>query len=204
PLKLIRTFLIPVSMVAALALPVASMAQSAPADPPAAAGQMHHGHHNGFMRAMKNLNLTDDQKTKMKALMMAFHQAHPQGSPRDPEAMKTLHDQMMALLTPAQQAQFKTNVAAMPAGPPEDRPGASGQGIMHHFAALKLSAQQRTQIEGLVSAFHQAHPPGSPPDTQARATLHQQIDALLTPAQQQQLKTMQQHHDQDNEAPPSI
>ncbi|GAC1389389.1 MAG: hypothetical protein NVSMB31_05310 [Vulcanimicrobiaceae bacterium] len=201
-MKSLRTFLIPIGMIAALALPAVSIAQTVPAAPPPVERMQAGAHHGGFMRAMKNLNLNDEQKTKIKALMTAFHQSHPKGSLRDPEAMKALHDQMMALLTPAQQAQFKANMAAMHAGPPEDRPGTSGERMMHRFASLNLTTQQQTQIQSLFAAFHQAHPEGSPPDAQARATLHQQINAVLTPAQQQQLKTMQQHHDQENEAPP--
>lgn len=85
-------------------------------------------HHPGMMRMMEGVTLTPDQHAKMKTLMDQFHQAHPEGSPPDPAARKQLHQQMMAILTPAQQAQVKANMAKMksehPMGP--DGPGPGG------------------------------------------------------------------------------
>lgn len=202
-MKSIRTLLIPAGLIAALALPSASFAQvNAPQMP---AGQQQRGaHRGGFMRAMHGLNLSADQQSRIKALVDQFHQAHPKGSPRDPQAAKALHDQVMSVLTPAQQTQFKANMQAMRAGQPGERPdGADANGpaqgnggggrMMQRFAALGLSDQQKTQIQGLIDQYRQTHPQGSPRDPQAMQTLRSQINAVLTPAQQQQLQQMQQN-----------
>ena len=92
---------------AALALPVAVVAQTAPAAPPAGAQAGEH-HGPGMMRMMRSLNLTAQQQQQMQSLMQQYRSAHPEGSPPDPAARKQLHEQMMAILTPQQQAQLKT------------------------------------------------------------------------------------------------
>ena len=149
------------------------------------------------MREMKKLNLTADQQAKIAALRAQYEQAHPKGSARDPQAMKAMRDQVMSILTPAQQAQFKSDMAANRA---EGQNGASGRGgMMHRFSSLNLSDQQKSQIHSLMDKFHQAHPAGSPPDQQAIQALHNQINAILTPAQQQQLQAMPQDQDNGNE-----
>ena len=71
----------------------------------------HHGH--GFMRMLHGVNLSDQQKAQIKTLITSYHQAHPQGSQPDPQARKALHDQIMAVLTPSQQAQVKANIERM-------------------------------------------------------------------------------------------
>jgi len=187
-------------LIAALALPSASFAQLNA--PPASPAGAQHGarHHGGFMRAMRGLNLSADQQFKIMTLVTAFHQAHPKGSPRDPQAAKALHDQIRGILTPAQQAQLKTNIQtarAKEAGEAAEAPG-TGQGgarMIPRFAALNLNAQQQTQIQSLIDQFHQAHPKGSQRDPQAMQTLRTQINAVLTPAQQQQLKGMEEHRE---------
>ena len=197
-MKSIRTFLVPAGMLVALALPSASLAQvNAPQQPPAGVQQAAR-HHGGFMRAIQGLNLSADQQSKITALMTAYHQAHPKGSPRDPQAAKALHDQVMAVLTPAQQAQLQANMQAMRAnarqggeqGEASEGPQGGGR-MMQRFAALNLSDQQKTQIQNLIAQFRQAHPQGSPRDPQAMQTLRSQINAVLTPAQQQQLQQME-------------
>lgn len=79
-----------------------------------------HMHHHGMMmhRMFQGVNLTAQQKTQIHQLMTQFHQQHPKGSQPDPQARKAMHDQIMNLLTPAQQAQVKANMAKMP-----DHPG---------------------------------------------------------------------------------
>ncbi|HEV2262307.1 MAG TPA: hypothetical protein VGR69_08485, partial [Candidatus Rubrimentiphilum sp.] len=51
---------------------------------------------------------------------------------------------------------------------------------------------QQSQIKQLIDQYRQAHPRGSAPDPQAREQLRSQITAILTPAQQAQLKTQMQ------------
>ncbi|MFN2528931.1 MAG: hypothetical protein ABR584_09485 [Candidatus Baltobacteraceae bacterium] len=190
-MKSIRSFLIPAGLVAALALPNASFAQANAPLVPAAGAQQGVRHHGRFMRAIHTLNLSADQQSKIKALVDQFHQAHPKGSPRDPQAAKALHDQILGMLTPAQQVQLKASMHAA-------RGNETARGdrrMMHRFAALNLSAEQQTQIKSLIDQFRQAHPKDSRPDPQAMQTLRSEINAVLTPAQQQQLKGMQPNRD---------
>ena len=134
----------------------------------------------GFGHMLGGITLSDAQQTQMKALIAAFRQVHPRGSAFDPEALRTLHERLYAVLTPAQQAQFEANVQAR---------------AMHRGAMwrLNLSDQQRAQIRSLVQTFRTAHPRGSAPDPQARAELRAQIRAVLTPEQRIQLDAQQPH-----------
>ncbi|HEV7179892.1 MAG TPA: hypothetical protein VGN11_08470, partial [Candidatus Baltobacteraceae bacterium] len=68
---------------------------------------------------------------------------------------------------------------------------------------------QKSKIEALTAQFRAAHPAGSARDPQAMATLRQQINAVLTPQQQQQLVQMrgrdnesQENESQENSKPP--
>ena len=96
----------------AMGLPIAGCAQQTPAQAPVSspAGEHHHG---GMMRMLRGVNLTDQQKTQLQNMMQQYRQAHPKGSTPDPQARKALHQQMMSVLTPAQQAQVKQNMQQM-------------------------------------------------------------------------------------------
>jgi Spy/CpxP family protein refolding chaperone len=59
------------------------------------------------MRMFKNLNLTQDQQSKIQTIMQQYRAAHPQGSTPDPAARKAMRDQIDAVLTPQQQDQLK-------------------------------------------------------------------------------------------------
>lgn len=199
-----KAFLGPVGLAALLALPLAASAQTTPA-PPAHAQPAEHGHRGGFMHAMKDLNLTADQQARIKALAKQFHQSHPKGSPPDAAARDAFHQQIMSILTPAQQAQFKANLAhtgpGMESAENRGHGGPGGARMMRRFDALNLSADQKARIQTIMQQFRQAHPPGSPRDPQAMASLRDQIKAVLTPQQQQQLE--QEMRDHDNGAPPA-
>jgi Spy/CpxP family protein refolding chaperone len=65
------------------------------------------------MRMLQGVNLTDQQKAQIRQLMTNYRQAHPQGSQPDPQARKQLHEQIMSILTPAQQAQVRANMERM-------------------------------------------------------------------------------------------
>ena len=176
----IRTFLTIGAVVAALAMPVATLAQNAPPDQPGTAGPRYGG---GAMRALDNLNLTPDQRQKIDALMAQYRQAHPRGSTPDPAARKALRDQIFSILTPAQQAQLRANMQAAAGGDFTGR-------MMARLAPLNLSDDQKARIQSLVSQFQATHPAGSPPDRTAMQQLRNQINAVLTPQQQQQLQQM--------------
>ena len=66
-----------------------------------------------------------------------------------------------------------------------------GFGFMREMRSLNLSTQQQAQIKQLMTQYRQSHPRGSTPDPQARKDLRTKVMAVLTPAQQQQLKADQ-------------
>ena len=73
-----------------------------------------YGHrHFAFGWMMRGLNLTDQQRAKLRQLMQQYRQAHPRGSAFDPKARQQLHAQMLAVLTPQQRAQLKQNLQRM-------------------------------------------------------------------------------------------
>ena len=66
-----------------------------------------------------------------------------------------------------------------------------GFGFMREMRSLNLSTQQQAQIKQLTQQYRQSHPRGSTTDPQARKDLRTKVMAVLTPAQQQQLKADQ-------------
>jgi len=107
-----RSLLIPAALATALAVPVAGFAQVQPSPAPLGQpgqAQRHHGGF-GFMRAMRGLNLSSQQQSQIQQLVQQYRQAHPKGSTPDPQSRKDLRTKVMAVLTPAQQAQLKTQM----------------------------------------------------------------------------------------------
>ncbi|HEY8298802.1 MAG TPA: hypothetical protein VIG32_12375 [Candidatus Baltobacteraceae bacterium] len=109
-----RALLLPVALAAAVALPAIGSAQvaapAAPAPAPAAGQSGHHHHRGGWGRAMHGITLSDPQKAQIKQLRTAYRQAHPAGSKPDMASRKALRDQITGILTPAQRAQYQTNL----------------------------------------------------------------------------------------------
>ena len=62
------------------------------------------------MRAMRGLNLSTQQQSQIQQLVQQYRQTHPRGSTPDPQSRKDLRTKVMAVLTPAQQAQLKTQM----------------------------------------------------------------------------------------------
>lgn len=54
------------------------------------------------MRRFASLGLSPQQQQQIQSLVAQFSQTHPAGSPLDPEAMRTLRQSMLAVLTPQQ------------------------------------------------------------------------------------------------------
>ena len=151
--------------------------------------------------------LTPQQQTQFKARMEAMraeaghgHNWERRGGPearmRGPmngitlsaaqkAEMKTLREQFRTqsfnVLTPAQQAQYRQNTAAMSAGGALRR---EGGGMM---AGITLTVDQQAKIKALMASFRQAHE-GMRPDPAARQALRTQIMQVLTPAQQVRFK----------------
>ena len=99
----------------ALGAPIASQAQSQPqpGTVPAASTAPHEHHEHGMMRAVKELNLSDAQRSQIQQLVQQYRQQHPKGSTPDPQARKDLRDKIFAALTPDQQTQLKQRLAQM-------------------------------------------------------------------------------------------
>ncbi|MDQ2664061.1 MAG: Spy/CpxP family protein refolding chaperone [Candidatus Eremiobacteraeota bacterium] len=184
------------SLAAALAVPLAGAAQTTPLTTPAGSAAPAARHHAGWKRALAGIALTAQQQSSIQALTAAYHQAHPRGSARDPQAQKALHASILNLLTPAQQTQFKTNVAAMRSGerngnlmmPTDGAMRADGPmragGLMR---GITLTVSQETQIKQLRAQFVQARmSAGTRPDPAARKALMTSIYNVLTPQQQAQ------------------
>ncbi len=124
--------LMSLGMVAALAVPVA-LANSQATTPPQAAGKEMGMHHGGLEAAVQSLNLTDDQKAKVKEIFAdakAKHQAVSNDASLNEEQKKAktkeLHGAIMAklneVLTPEQQTELKTKMEAAKAAKPPAHP----------------------------------------------------------------------------------
>jgi hypothetical protein len=75
-------------------------------------------------------------------------------------------------------------------GQQQRSPGARQyQRWMKRLSGLNLSQQQQQQVQGALSQFASQHPAGSPKDPQASHALRDQIYSILTPDQQNQLRT---------------
>src|SRR5882762_2061265 len=94
--------LVSLGMVAALAVPLAVANSQAMPAPQTAGKEM--GMHGGLQAAVESLNLTDDQKAKMKELHSA--------------TMAKLNE----VLTPEQQAELKSKMEAAKAAKPPAQP----------------------------------------------------------------------------------
>ena len=115
--------------------PVASLAQqsSGTVTGPAASASPNagYGRGGGMMAALRDLNLSDAHMQQIKQIRDQYRQAHPQGSPRDPQAMQTMRQAVLKVLTPAQRTQFEAKMQALRAqyqsqnngaAPPEQPP----------------------------------------------------------------------------------
>src|SRR5258708_21382167 len=124
--------LVSLGMVAALGVPLALANSQAAAAPQAAGKQM--GMHGGLQAAVESLNLTDDQKAKVKDIFAeakAKHQAVSSDTTLSDDQkkakVKELHSATMAklneVLTPEQQTELKSKMEAAKAAKPPAQPG---------------------------------------------------------------------------------
>jgi len=123
--------LVSLGMVAALAVPLAVANSQATPAPQAAGKEM--GMHGGLQAAVESLNLTDDQKAKVKDIF-ADAKTKRQAVSSDTSLtddqkkakMKELHSAAMAnlneVLTPEQQAELKSKMEAAKAAKPPAQP----------------------------------------------------------------------------------
>ena len=119
--------LVSLGMVAALAVPVALANSQATPAPQAAGKEM--GMHGGLQAAVESLNLTDDQKAKVKDIFadaktkrQAVSSDTSLSDEQKKAKMKELHSATMAklneVLTPEQQTELKSKMESAKAKPP--------------------------------------------------------------------------------------
>jgi len=139
-----------------LAVSGAALAQTPPPGAPAppVAG---HGHRNGFEHMLRALNLTSTQHQQIMQLMQQYHQAHPRGSAHDAAAEKQLHASILNVLTPQQQAQFRSQMTAMRAKERGEREGGRGEAMRGPMRGITLSDSQKAQIKTLREMMHRQY-----------------------------------------------
>jgi len=119
--------LVSLGMVAALAVPVARANSQATPAPQAAGKEM--GMHGGLQAAVESLNLTDEQKAKVKDIFadaktkrQAVSSDASLSDEQKKAKMKELHSATMAklneVLTPEQQTELKSKMEGAKAKPP--------------------------------------------------------------------------------------
>jgi Spy/CpxP family protein refolding chaperone len=130
--KTFKPLLVATLCALSLAAPALALAQgvisdaSQPGTPGSQATGSPYGHrHHGMMSMLKSLNLTQQQQGQIKTLIGNYKQAHPKGSQPDATARKQLHDQVLAVLTPAQRTKLEQEKAAWHKQHPSPAPSAS-------------------------------------------------------------------------------
>ena len=124
--------LVSLGLVAALAVPVAQ-AKSQATPPPQAAGKEKGMHGDGLQAAVESLNLTDEQKGKVKDIFadaktkrQAVSSDTTLSEEQKKAKMKELHSGVMAklneALTPEQQTELKSKMEAAKAAKPPAQP----------------------------------------------------------------------------------
>ena len=89
-----------------------AFAQSSPAAAPVTdaspAPAMGHHHHKNKMKAtLRELNLSDDQKAKIKTFMTSYRDSRKSATPETREALR---GQIESVLTPGQRTQFEAQM----------------------------------------------------------------------------------------------
>jgi Spy/CpxP family protein refolding chaperone len=104
-------------LAAVLALPLAVSAQQTQPPPPPAQAQgpvtpnesvMQHR----WAKHLGGLNLSSQQQQQIQSIVHQYSQAHPAGSPRDPQGARDVRRQIMGVLSPDQQNQFHQQMQA--------------------------------------------------------------------------------------------
>jgi Spy/CpxP family protein refolding chaperone len=97
-------------LAAVLALPLAVSAQQTQPPPPAQAqGPVTPNEsvlQHRWARNLGGINLSSQQQQQIQSIVHQYSQAHPAGSPRDPQSARDMRRQIMGVLSPDQQNQF--------------------------------------------------------------------------------------------------
>jgi Spy/CpxP family protein refolding chaperone len=116
-MAILRNLIVPAAFAAAIMVPAASFAQETGAPGPAGTqsqGQWQgRSHHGGMMHMLRDLNLSDQQKTQIQQIMQQYRQSHTQGERPDPQAREQLRNQIMNVLTPQQRTQLQAKMQSM-------------------------------------------------------------------------------------------
>lgn len=101
------------ALLAALTMPVAVSAQvtQPPVQSQGQTNQAAHEYHR-WTKWLSGINLSAQQQQQVQHLLDQFNSTHPAGSPKDRAGARALHEQIMGVLTPAQQAQFQQAMQA--------------------------------------------------------------------------------------------
>jgi Spy/CpxP family protein refolding chaperone len=128
----IRIRLLGVALGAALLAPLGAAAQTLPpatAPAPAAAPAAAHRHHGGLRHALRNLNLTDDQRTQIAAIMKQTRAANQSAPDRETKRAnnRRMRARINSLLTPDQRTALRTALhrerSTQNQAPPAPQPG---------------------------------------------------------------------------------
>jgi Spy/CpxP family protein refolding chaperone len=124
------------------------------------------------LRPFANLDLTEQQRKQIRQI---FQTAQSQGT-----SQSDVQSQINAILTPAQQQQLQTDLQSQTTAASTGQ-GQSAQGGSHGpLTGLNLTSTQQSQIQQILQT---AHSQGT-----SQSDVQSQINAVLTPAQQQQLQ----------------
>jgi len=107
-----------------------------------------------FGRQFQNLSITSQQQTQITSLINAYAQSHPEGSPRDRQAMKQLRQEILSTLTPAQLTQYE-----------QERAQLAAQRAERRAQRLQQQGQNSPQQQGQ-NAPQQGQPPQQQPPPQ--------------------------------------
>ncbi len=204
-------------LIAGLALATTMWAQAGSTPVPAERAK----HARGPERMFQALNLTDDQKAKVQTILQGERSqiqalrnntslTDEQKKQQIRELRKNDHQQLLAVLTPEQQAKMK-----------ELRQGKEGRGGFHagrRFQGLNLTEQQKAQLQPVFQATRQQLQALRSDTTLTPEQKHEkmreirqnqmaQMKSILTPEQQQQWQQMRGRHRHkggaQNSTPPS-
>ena len=116
-MTIVRSLLIPAALAAAIIVPAGAFAQQSAQQPTATApthGQWEGRHrHGGMMGMMRDLNLTDAQKTQIQQIFKQFRDSRTPGERPDAQARAQLHEKIMSVLTPQQRTQLQAKMQQM-------------------------------------------------------------------------------------------
>jgi Spy/CpxP family protein refolding chaperone len=123
---MVRSLLISAALAAAIIVPAGAFAQQSAQQPSAGApaqGQWQgHAHrHGGMMGMMRDLNLSDAQKTQIRQIMQQYRDSRTPGQRPSVQERSALHDKIMSVLTPQQRTQMQAKLQQM-RQEREDRP----------------------------------------------------------------------------------